>query len=168
MIFFKRLFALPYNFFIKFNKLFHTFFDKKQSKFQSILVTLSGSSNDEKSIELAKNLIEKKSGTLTFVHVLEIDLKTPLDAEIQEKTNHGDKILSSIFKKHNIEGYNYKAILLQARNAGPAIISEASNQSAEAIIISKNKNLEQNIVDLSKTTKYVLTNSECDVLFIQT
>jgi len=104
MIFFKRLFFLPYNFFRKFNKLFHVFFDKKQSKFQSILVALSGNSNDEKSIGIAKNLIEKKSGTLTFVHVLEIDLKTPLDAEIQEKTNHGDKILSSTFKKTQFRG----------------------------------------------------------------
>lgn len=164
MIFFRLLYSWPYNFFKKLN----IFLDKKQSKFQSILIALSGNSNDYKSVQIAKNLIEKKSGTLTFVHVLEIDLKTPLDAEINEQTIHGDKILSSTFKKHNIEGYNYKSVLLQARDAGPAIISEASNQSAEAIIISKNKNHEQNIFNLSKTTKYILSNSECNVLFIQT
>ena len=91
MIFFRLLYSWPYNFFKKLN----IFLDKKQSKFQSILIALSGNSNDYKSVQIAKNLIEKKSGTLTFVHVLEIDLKTPLDAEINEQTIHGDKILSS-------------------------------------------------------------------------
>ena len=80
--FFRLLYSWPYNFFKKLN----IFLDKKQSKFQSILIALSGNSNDYKSVQIAKNLIEKKSGTLTFVHVLEIYLKTPLDAEIKEQT----------------------------------------------------------------------------------
>ena len=131
-------------------------------------MTLSGSQNDEKSIEIAKSLIQKNSGILTFVHVLEIDLKNPLDVEIQEKTSYGNEILSGIFKKHHIEGYNHKSVLLQARHAGPAIISEASNQSAEVIVICKQKNNQQDVFNMSQTIKYVLTNSKCDVLFIQT
>ena len=166
MIVAKFLFInLPKNIFKIINKLFHQFFDKKEAKFQSILVALSGKTNDIKSISIAKNLIEKKSGVITFVHVLEIDLDKPIDIELPEKTSSGDKILSNILKKHQIQTYNHKSVLLQARNAGPAIISEASNQSTEVIIISK-KNA-QNRSSLSKTIKYVLENSQCSVLLIQ-
>ena len=54
MIFFRLLYSWPYNFLKKLN----IFLDKKQSKFQSILIALSGNSNDYKSVQIAKNLIE--------------------------------------------------------------------------------------------------------------
>jgi len=168
MIFIQRLFALFRNYFHQPTRFFYNLFDKKQAKHQSILVALSGSQNDGKSIAIAKNLIQKKTGILIFVHVLEIDLKNPLDVEIQEKTSYGDKILSEILKKQRIEKYNHKLVLLQARDAGPAIIFEAANQSAEVIIICDQKNNQQGVFNMSKTIKYVLTNSGCDVLLIHT
>ena len=74
----------------------------------------------------------------------------------------------NVAKRYQISRQEQQEFAISSHQKAYAAQSNEKFDEEITPIISKNKNSEQNIVNLSKTTKYVLTNSECDVLFIQT
>jgi nucleotide-binding universal stress UspA family protein len=58
--------------------------------------------------------------------------------------------------------------LLQARAVGPAIVDEAIEREADAILMTASIHRKHGRDSLGETTNYVLLNAQCEVVVIRT
>ena len=134
-------------------------------EFHKILVPVAGTKADEGAIELANRLLAKKNNSkICAVYVISIERALPLDAEIESEIRKAEDILNrieSIAKKH---GCKIETDLLQAREAGPAIINEAIEREADLILIGVTYKKRFGEFSLGDVVPYVLKNAPCRVI----
>ena len=59
---------------------------------------------------------------------------------------------------------NIEAEILQAREAGPAVVQEAVDREVEAIVVGSPYKRAYGVFSLGKTVPFILKNSPCPVL----
>lgn len=134
-------------------------------KFNKILVPVVGTEADVRAMELADRLLSKKNkGMVCAVHIISVERALPLDAEIDSEIRKAEDILNrieSIAKKH---GCKIETDLLQAREAGPAIINEAIERESDLILIGVTYKERFGEFSLGDVVPYVLKNAPCRVI----
>ena len=94
-------------------------------EYKKILVPVSGSPADEAAMRLACRLARKDKGKIWAVTVVAVKRALPLDAEIDSEIQHSEGVLDKIEAIAEDEDYEVETDILQARDAGPAIVDEA-------------------------------------------
>ncbi len=130
---------------------------------RSILVATDGSPASIEAVELACSLVRKAKGVVTVVHVIEVPRSLPLDAELVEAAQRGEAILAAAEEAADKADYQVEAELLQAREAGHAVVDEAAQRNADAIILGVDYHTPYGEFQLGRTTQYVLKNARCQV-----
>jgi len=137
-------------------------------EFQKILVPVVGTEADEEAIELANRLLAKKEkGEIWAVHVISVDRSLPVDAEIESEIRKAEDILSRIESVAEEHGFKIETDLLQAREAGPAIVDEAIERGADLILIGLTYKRRFGEFSLGDVVPYVLKNAPCRVILYQ-
>src|SRR3990172_7875653 len=103
--------------------------------FRSILVPVNGSEASLLAVEFACSIAKRSRGKVQVVHVIEVRRSLPLDAELVSEAQRGEEILTQAEMAAKRQDFEIEGDLLQARDAGHAIVDEAIARQADAIII---------------------------------
>jgi len=143
-----------------------------QGRFQRLVVPIAGSAIDDRVLEILPHLLSRDGGAVTFLCVVEVPQAMPLDAELPSEVDAGEHAL------RHAENVARRALpprttdivteLLQARAVGPAIIDEAIDRGADAIIMTAAIHRKHGRPTLGETTDHVLLNAPCEVVVIRT
>ncbi len=134
-------------------------------EFNKILVPVVGTEADERAVELANRLLAKKNkGEICAVHVISIERALPLDAEVEPEIRRAEDILNHIEGIAKEQGFSIETDLLQAREAGPAIVDEAVEREVDLILIGLTYKRRFGEFSLGDVVPYVLKNAPCHVI----
>jgi hypothetical protein len=130
----------------------------------SALVAVRGNANEEDAIKLAGELLNNSKSTMYILYVIEMARGLPLDAEVSVSSARGEQVLKRM--EHLARRFKCKteANLLQARQAGGAVIREAVDKKVDAIIINMPYNEQYGTFSLGETVPYLLKNAPCRVI----
>ncbi|MBE0415480.1 MAG: universal stress protein [Dehalococcoidia bacterium] len=129
-----------------------------------LLVSVSGGEADEEVIRLACTLAKKRKAKVYVVHVIEVQRSLPLDAEMEPEIESGEKVLAHAQTIADTLDCEVETDLLQAREAGPAVVDEAVERGVELIIMGMEYKKRFGEFDLGSVVPYVLRNAPCRVL----
>ncbi|MFC1860403.1 universal stress protein [Chloroflexota bacterium] len=136
--------------------------------FHKILVPVVSTEADEDIIALANTLLAKKNkGEICAVHVISIERALPLDAEVEPEIRKAEDILNHIESIAEEQGFRIETDLLQAREAGPAIVNEAMEREVDLILMGLTYKRRFGEFSLGDVVPYVLKNSPCRVILYQ-
>jgi nucleotide-binding universal stress UspA family protein len=132
--------------------------------FQRILVPVTGTEADEEAIKLACRLAKQDKSEVYAVYIITMERKLPLDAEIEPEIRKAEDMLNHIESIAEEQGYRIETDLLQARDAGPAIIDEAIEREVDLILMGVAYKRHFGEFSLGEVMPYVLKNATCRVI----
>jgi nucleotide-binding universal stress UspA family protein len=143
-----------------------------QGRFARLVVPVAGSEMDDRVLGMLPNLLSREGGTITFLFVVEVPQSMPLDAELPTDIDIGEQALrhAENAARPLLPSRNATIVteLLQARAVGPAIVDEAIERDAEAIVMTAAIHRRHGRPTLGETTDHVLLNAPCEVVVIRT
>ena len=131
---------------------------------KNVLLPVTGETWDEEAFQLACTLAKGAKGKINAIYVIEVARDFPVDAEIGEETRRGEEVLGQIESLAREAKCPLEAYIIQARQAGPAIIQEAISKETDVIILGVNYRRNSNGFQIGDTASYVLQNAQCPVL----
>jgi APA family basic amino acid/polyamine antiporter len=137
-------------------------------EYRTILVPVLRTAESEEALVAAARLASERRATIVILHVLEVSLDQPLDADLHAQEEVGYQILDEA--EALLEGYAGVRIasrLVRARSAGPAIVEEAARRDAEVAILGASRaKVRGGKPIFGRTVDYVLRNSPTRVLVV--
>lgn len=134
-------------------------------RIRDVLVPVDGSPASFDALALACLLAKRHKGTVYAVYVIEVARTMPLDAEMTEEAELGEDVLARAEQLADDMDYreNVFGELLQARDAGHAIVDEATERGVSAIVmgVSYSRELGE---ELGPAAHFVLKNAPCQVI----
>ena len=128
------------------------------------LVAVKGEKVDEETVRLACTMAKTRKGKVYVVYVIEVKRALPLDAEIEPEVQKGEQVLKRAEHIAHDVGFVVETEVLQAREAGPAIVDEAVERSVDTIFMGMPYKKHFGEFDLGSAIPYVLKNAPCRVL----
>ena len=142
-----------------------------QSRFARLVVPVAGSEMDDRVLAMLPNLMSSDGGTITFLFVVAVPQAVPLDAELPIDVENGERALrhAESAARQMLPSRTTAIVteLLQARAVGPAIVDEAIERDAEAIVMTVAIHRRHGRPTLGETTEHVLLNAPCEVVVIR-
>jgi len=133
--------------------------------FKRILVPVSGEKADDEAVRLACSLAKKNKARVYVLYVIEVERSLPLEAAIDSLRRRAEEILEHAERVAEEEAdYQVDSQLLQAREAGSAIVEEAVQKGADLIVMGFNYKKRFGQFSLGSTLPYVLRNATCRVI----
>ncbi|HXJ92225.1 MAG TPA: universal stress protein [Terriglobia bacterium] len=131
-----------------------------------IIVALQDREHVESLVKLACEMAQGTGADVTALHVVEVGLGLPLDADDAALDRTGQRLLELA---HQAASQKYlKEIstrLVRAREAGPAIIREAEDQAADLIVLGyRRKRSYVAKALLGSAVEYVTKHAPCRVI----
>ena len=132
-----------------------------------ILVPINGSHTDEEAVRLACRMSRRARGKVYVITILEVKRSVALgsvpDAEVDRAEallDHAESIGAELDADIDTE-------LLQAREAGPAIVDEAREWQADLVVIGMPYRQRFGEFHMGKTAPYVLRNAPCRTILFR-
>lgn len=135
--------------------------------FKSILVPVNGSEASTMAVEFACTIAKRTRGKVHVVHVIEVKRALPLDADLTEEAQRGEDILTQAEAAARRQDFEVEGDLLQARDAGHAIVDEALERQADAIVIGVPFKRPFGEFELSRVPSHVLRTAQCEVVLLR-
>jgi nucleotide-binding universal stress UspA family protein len=108
---------------------------------------------------------------VTLIYVVEVMQSMPLDAELPHEISRGEQVLADAERRAGagLDGRcsAMRTELLQARSAGAAIVDEAIEHQAHAIVLGASVRKKMGRLTTGETLEYVLVNAPCEVIVIR-
>ncbi len=133
-------------------------------KFKKILVPITGTEADEEAMRLACRLGKKDKAKIWVVYVITIKRSLPLEAEIESESKKAESILDHVERVAEEEDYEAETDVLQAREAGPAIVDEAVERGIDLILMGVPYKRRFGQFSLGTVVPYVLSNAPCRII----
>lgn len=128
-----------------------------------ILVPSDGSIASYEALAQAVNVAKRNKGQVVVVHVIEVKRTLPLDADMPDEAQRGEEILSEAERLAEELGFKIEGELLQAREAGHAIVDEAIERRMDVIVLGTEYKRPLGEFQMSRTTQYVMKHAPCQV-----
>ena len=132
--------------------------------FNKILVPVCSTEADEEAIKLACVLAKKAKGKIWAVYVITVKRSLPLEAEIDPEIRKAEDILDRMEGYAEEQDYEVETDVLQAREAGSAIIDEAVERGVDLILMGVKYKKRFGQFSLGSVVPYVLKNAPCPVI----
>ncbi len=127
---------------------------------------------DDRVLGMLPDLMSSDGGAITFLFVVAVPQSMPLDAELPTEIDTGERALrhAENAARRALPSRNTSIVteLLQARAVGPAIVDEAIERDADAIVMSAAIHRRHGRPTLGETTDHVLLHAPCEVVVIRT
>ena len=136
-------------------------------EFKKVLVPVGGSPADEEAMRLACRLAKKDKGKIWAVSVVAVKRALPLDAEINSEIQQSENVLDKVETVAEEEDCEVETDILQARDAGPAIVDEAVERGVNLILMGFSYKRRFGQYSLGSVVPFVLKNSPCPVILYQ-
>jgi nucleotide-binding universal stress UspA family protein len=110
----------------------------------------------------------EKNSTVHPVYVVVVDRRMPLDVDLPEQAEQGEHCLAEAERLARRYKLSAQGEILQARDAGHAIVDEALELSADAIVIGVPRSGREGMaLNLGKTSEYILRHAPCEVVVVR-
>jgi nucleotide-binding universal stress UspA family protein len=129
-----------------------------------VLVPVSGNHVDAEVIRMACDLAEDSGASIYAVYVIEVERSLPLDASLEQQSARAEEILDKVQAVAREVGHEIDTGLLQAREAGPAIVHEAIEGRADLIVMGVGYRRRLGVFDIGDTISHVLRDAPCHVV----
>ena len=114
-------------------------------------------------ILLACAMARKNKGKVYAVHVIEVKRSLPLDAELPEEATSGEELLTRAERAASDADFRIDGELLQARDAGHAIVDEAMERGVDLILMGTEHKSPSGEYQMGRVTQYVVRAAPCSV-----
>ncbi len=131
---------------------------------KTILVPVDGSQASMDALALACLLAKRNKGKVYAVYVIEVARTLPLDADLNPEAQGGEQILARAEQVADSLDYEVTGELLQARDAGHAIVDEAIERDVDAIVAGIEYKRTLGEFQMGLAAQYVLRNAPCQVI----
>lgn len=128
-----------------------------------ILVPVSGSAQDQEVVGLACDLAKRTRARLYAIYVIEVRRTLPLDVDLPAETEKGEDILRRAEEVARRYRQEIELEVLQARDAGTAIVEEVDRRGIDLIIMGLRYRKQYDQFHIGDTVMYVLKNAPCRV-----
>jgi nucleotide-binding universal stress UspA family protein len=118
-------------------------------------------------VEFACNIARRGRGKVHVVHVIEVRRALRLDADLTEEAQRGEEILTQAEMAARRQDYEVDGELLQARDAGHAIVDEAIERNADAIVMGVPYSRPFGEFELSRVPTQVMKTAPCEVVLLR-
>ena len=139
--------------------------------YERLVVPVSGTPADERALAVAHHLGPSATLALTLIYVVEVAQSMPLDAELPASIAHGDATIRHAEEvSRQMSGskrIHVTSELLQARSIGAAIVDEAIDRNADAIVMTAAVQRKHGRPTIGETVNYVLINAPCEVVVVR-
>jgi APA family basic amino acid/polyamine antiporter len=136
-------------------------------EYRTIVVPVLRTTESEEALVAAARLATERGATIAVLHVLEVPLEQPLDADLGEREAEAEDVLDSA--QAMLEQYGVRVVtrLVRTRSAGPAIVEDASTRSAELVLLGAPRaKARRGKPIFGHTVDYVLRTSPTRVLVV--
>lgn len=134
------------------------------TKIKRILVPVEGAVTDNESIVLACSLAKRDKADILLLFVIEVRRNLPIDAEMTQELEHGEQVLDKVQRFADKIGCRVETDLLQAREAGAAIVNEAVERDAQMIVMGVPYHEKFGEYCVEPRAQYVLEHAACRVI----
>ena len=134
------------------------------TKLKRILVPVEGAPTDHESIVLACSLAKKDKSEILLLYVIEVRRNLPIDAELSEEIENGERVLEQVQRFADKIGCRVETDLLQAREAGSAIVNESVERNAQLIVMGVPYHEKFGEYCVQPRAQYVLEHAGCRVI----
>ena len=139
----------------------------REMEFKRVLVPVGSDEASDEAMKLACRLAKKEKGKIWAVYVITIKRALPIDAEINSEIHEAENILNHIEEVAENQDYEVETDVLQAREAGPAIIDEAVERGVDLILMGISYKRRFGQFSLGSVVPYVIKNAPCPVILLQ-
>ena len=131
-----------------------------------LMVALRDPESVESLMTLAIHLSNSMDAELVALHVVEVPLATPIEAEDEILDHAGKEILAAATRVAERSSKKLSTELLRARQAGEAIVGEAKDRGAELLIVGHRGSHTSALGELllGSTAQYVAHHAPCRVI----
>ena len=130
-----------------------------------ILTPVNGTRASEQAFRWSCQFARSIRAELAAIYVSEIPMEFPLGAaQGQSHLMEGERILSHIEKIAESEHCRVNATMVEARNAGPAIVQEAYQREFDLLVVGVPYRQFSTPITAGSTTDYLLKNAYCQVV----
>jgi nucleotide-binding universal stress UspA family protein len=141
-------------------------------RYERLVVPVAGTPADDRVLAVVPHLVPTKQPvTLTLIYVVEVAQAMPLDAELPAQVAHGVGTLqraeTEARRTLGSKGVQIYSELLQARSIGAAVVDEAIERGADAIVMTARVQRKHGRPTLGDTVNYIMLNAPCEVLVIR-
>ncbi|HWF58624.1 MAG TPA: universal stress protein [Candidatus Dormibacteraeota bacterium] len=134
---------------------------------QRILIPVSGAHTDAEAVRLGCRLARRGRAKVMVVTVLEIRRSLALGTVQDVEMDRAEKILDDAEKMAGELETEVETELLQARDAGPAIVEEIAHWKADMVVIGMPFRIRFGEFHMGRTAPYVLRHAACRVLLFR-
>jgi nucleotide-binding universal stress UspA family protein len=120
-------------------------------------------------LEVALRLARSEKHSQVYaIFVVEVDRRLPLDVELPEETERGERCLAEAEEAARRYKLQCNGDILQARDAGHAVVDEAVTIGVDAIVLGVPRSgREGQALDVGKTTEYILRHAPGEVIVVR-
>lgn len=123
------------------------------------LVAVDGGEAGYNALAMAADLAKKHRAHLHLVHVIEVPRALALDADLSSAVREGERVLQRAERIAADYGLSVQGDLVQARQAGHAVVDEAVERGADVIILGVDYKRPLGQFQLGRLAQYVLEHA---------
>jgi len=131
---------------------------------KEILAPVDGSQTSLEALALACLLAKRNKGKVYAVYVVEVARTLPLDADLSPEAKRGEDVLARAEQVADSLDFEVTGELLQARDAGHAIVDEAIERDVDAVLLGMEYKRPLGEFQMGRTSHYVLRHAPCQVV----
>jgi len=126
-------------------------------------VPVDGGPLDEEMVAYAADLAKRHRARLYSVYVIEVKRTLPLEVDLPAEVEKGEGILQKAEEVARRAKQDIETEVLQARDAGTAIVEEAERRGIDLIVMGLRYRKQYDQFYLGSTVMYILKNASCRV-----
>ncbi len=132
-----------------------------------ILVPVAGNALDDEMVAYAAELAKRTHARLYSVYVIEVKRTLPLEIDLPAEVEKGEGILQRAEEVARRVKQDIETEVLQARDAGTAIVEEAERREVDLIVMGLRYRKQYDQFYMGATVMYVLKNATSRVAVIR-
>lgn len=133
----------------------------------TIIVPVINTPASMEAVQVACQAARHHKSKVFVVHVIEVNRAIALDARLDAEARRGEQVLRRAEEVAREAGYAIEGELLQSREAGQAIVDEANERDADAIIMGVASRNSEGEAHPGRTAAFVMSNAASDVWVIR-
>jgi nucleotide-binding universal stress UspA family protein len=136
-------------------------------RLRDILVPVNGTAVSFEALSLGCLLARKGKGKVYAVYVIEVARTLALDAELSVEATTAEEVLQRAEEIAAESDAKIEGEILQARDAGHAIVDEAIERDVSAIVMGVGSDRPAEEFELGATATYVIDHATCQVILLR-
>ena len=128
---------------------------------------VNGTSVADEALTLACSLLRKSKSKVYAVYVIEVKRNLALDAEMIPEAQQAEAVLVRAEEIGEELDCKVEGEILQARDAGHAIVDEAIERGVGAIVLGVSRDRPLGELELGHTARYVVEHAPCQVIVLR-